>query len=97
MFIWQPEIVQSFKNAPDHFSEPPPDINSYFAKENIEVAEFMKATESLPASEKIHEVQKHLLRAVRNTAVVGKYSNFHDIAIYTRGYRDRETIRLAYM
>ncbi|KAF8913977.1 RNA dependent RNA polymerase-domain-containing protein [Gymnopilus junonius] len=98
IFTWQPEIVQSFQNAPDHFSEPPSDINLNFARENLGVAEYITQTESVSnTEEKIRGLQKYLLGAICNTTVVGKYSNFHEIAIYTLGYRHPETIRLAYM
>ncbi|KDR83661.1 hypothetical protein GALMADRAFT_150744 [Galerina marginata CBS 339.88] len=95
-FITDPKIVDQFTNAPLHFSEPPRDINSHFARENVQVSTFQQSTAS-SVDYRIRQFQKHLLAAVCTPSVVGKYSNFHDIAIYTLGYRDKETIRLAYM
>lgn len=46
---------------------------------------------------KTREAQRYLLGAIRDTSVVGKYSIFHDNAIYSLGYTHPETIRLAYM
>jgi RNA-dependent RNA polymerase len=46
---------------------------------------------------KIYQVQKWLLGAVRDTTLVGKYSTFHEIATYLHGYDHPDTIRMAYM
>ena len=45
----------------------------------------------------IPQLQSFLLGGLRDISSVGKYSNFHDMAIYTLGYAHEETIRLAYM
>jgi len=79
------------------YADAPKDINSYFSRENIEVTTFQENIKSTSTDNQIRQFQKHLLGAVLNTAVVGKYSTFHEIAIYTLGYTHPETIRLAYM
>ncbi|KAF9569288.1 hypothetical protein CPC08DRAFT_701791 [Agrocybe pediades] len=96
-FIIEPSIVQNFKQADLKYADPPPDINSNFARENTEVVQFQKQIESTSVENQIRQFQRHLLGAVRNTTVVGKYSTFHETAIYTLGYTHPETIRLAYM
>ncbi|KIM46105.1 hypothetical protein M413DRAFT_16853 [Hebeloma cylindrosporum] len=97
IYIWQPELVEAFNNAPLHFSEPPADIKKYFARENEEVATFQKKIATISEENKIHQLQKWLLGAVRDTTVVGKYSTFHEISTYLYGYDHPDTIRLAYM
>jgi hypothetical protein len=42
-------------------------------------------------------MQAYLLSAIRDMAVVGKYSNWHINSTYSLGYSHPETIRLAYM
>lgn len=97
LVIFQPEVVEAFKESPLHYSEPPADIKSYFKRENEEVVAFLRRVASLDEASKIYKLQEYLLGAVRDTSVVGKYSNFHDVATYTLGYTHPETIRLAYM
>lgn len=97
LVIFQPEVVEAFKEPPLHYSEPPSDIESYFKCENEKVATFRARTDPLDDVSKISELQEYLLRAIRDTSVVGKYSNFHVNATYTLGYTHPETIRLAYM
>jgi len=41
LVIFQPEVVETFKEAPLHYSEPPPDIKNYFQRENVEVVAFL--------------------------------------------------------
>ncbi|KAF9485277.1 hypothetical protein BDN70DRAFT_627571 [Pholiota conissans] len=96
-YIWQPELVEPFKNAPLHFSEPPADIKKYFARENEEAKVFHEKTKNISPEYKIRQFQLHLLGAIRDPSIVGKYSTFHEIATYTLGYGHPETKRLAYM
>ena len=97
LVIFQPEVVEAFKEPPLHYSEPPPDIKSYFKRENEEVVTFLAKVAPLDDAGKIYKLQEYLLGAIRDTSVVGKYSIFHETATYTLGYTHRETIRLAYM
>lgn len=97
LVIFQPEVVEAFKESPLHYSEPPPDIKSYFKRENEEVSTFLVRVAPLDEAFKIHKLQEYLLGSIRDTSVVGKYSIFHETAIYTLGYTHPETIRLAYM
>ena len=99
LVIFQPELVETFNEAPLHYSEPPPDIKKYFQRENVEVAAFLNKVAHLDDAAKINKLQEYLLGAgaTRDTTVVGKYSTFHDVATYTLGYTHPETIRLAYM
>jgi hypothetical protein len=90
-------VVEAFTNASLHFSEPPANIKEYFARENEEVAAFQEKIAGMSNEHKIRRLQEWLLRAVCDTTVVGKYSTFHEIAIYLRGYDHADTIRLAYM
>ena len=99
LVIFQPEIVETFNEAPLRFSEEPPGIRNYFQRENVEVVEFLNKVAHLDDAAKIYRLQEYLLGAgaARDTTVVGRYSSFHDVATYTLGYRHEETIRLAYM
>ena len=98
LVIFQPEVVEAFKEPPLDGSKPPPDFDEkYFKRDNEQVVEFLNRVSPLDDAAEIYELQEHLLTAVRDTSVVGKYSKFHDNAIYTLGYTHPETIRLAHM
>lgn len=100
LIIYDPLLVGPFINAPLKFSNPPFDIGDNFVgKGNRKsVTELLTGYPSPPNGiEFVHELQNYLLGNLRDTSVVGKYSNMHENAIYTLGYRSPETIRLAYM
>jgi hypothetical protein len=97
IFIYQPELVQPFKNAPAHLADPPPDIDANFLKQNEGVLQHLERTKFLSVEDQIRERQYYLLGAVRDTGVYGSYSNFHEISTYMLGYDHAETIRLAHM
>ena len=94
--IWQPAIVSVFKNAPLQYSSPPKDLLDNFKKETSRVSEIVVKHGSDPASME-SQIQSFLLGGLQDQSLVGKYSNFHDIATYTLGYGHPETTRLAYM
>ncbi|KAF9244585.1 RNA dependent RNA polymerase-domain-containing protein [Melanogaster broomeanus] len=94
--IWQPEIVNGFKSPPLHYSVPPATLMENFKKDITSAAAFLERySGGLQAA--IPDLQAFLLAGLQDTTQVGKYSNFHDVAIYTRGYSHPDTIRLAYM
>ncbi|KAJ7047282.1 RNA dependent RNA polymerase-domain-containing protein [Mycena alexandri] len=97
LVIWQPELVDPFRNAPLSFSEEPPEVAECFSPKNETVVDFLQRTGSMTDAEQLREMQSYLLSAIRDMAVVGKYSNWHMNAAYTLGYQHKETIRLAYM
>ncbi|CAK5275618.1 unnamed protein product [Mycena citricolor] len=97
LLVWHPSFVDPFVPAPLHFSEEPVGVASAFSPNNELVAEFLERTRTMTPAQQLSEMQAYLLSAVLNISVVGKYSNWHLNALYTLGYRDPETIRLAYM
>jgi len=107
-YIYQPELVEPFKNADPSYADPPADINAYFTSEkeeedsdlpqrDEEVTAFIERTQSASEGKQIQELQSHLLGALRAEWIVGKYSKYHDMATYKRGYKHEDTIRLANM
>lgn len=99
LVIFQPEVVEAFKEPPLHYSDAPTKrfIDDYFERDKEDVATFLTHVASGDDAAKIQKLQEYLLGAVRDTSVVGKYSNFHGAATYTLGYSHPETIRLAKM
>lgn len=95
--IWQPELVQDFVNANPSFADPPLNLDSKFEIENKQVHEFLAEIEGCSEDNKINEVQKYLLGTLKDFTLVGKYSNFHEVSVYTNGYKSKETKLLAYM
>ncbi|KAH7912600.1 RNA dependent RNA polymerase-domain-containing protein [Hygrophoropsis aurantiaca] len=96
--IWDPNIVQHFTNADLKYSTPAPDfLKDNFVKESLSAHTFWEENKHKHSELLLPLVQKFLLGGLRDTSLVGKYSNFHDLAIYLKGYNHSETIRLAYM
>ena len=96
---WDPVIVTPFQNANARLGNPPSDDfqKENFMVENISVPDFQKHIAGLPEVKRIREYQEHLLAAIRDTSIVGKYSNFHDNCVYRKGYAHPESLRLAHM
>jgi len=95
--IFEPAIVDKFKNASSSYSTPPAGIEEGFEKKLETVQNFLKTIEPMSEDAKIRTFQGYALASVRETSVVGMYSNFHLISTYVNGYRDSETTRLAHM
>ncbi|KAJ7129577.1 RNA dependent RNA polymerase-domain-containing protein [Mycena epipterygia] len=97
LVIWQPELVDPFINAPLEYSEEPSSVAACFEPKNETVGDFLERTRFQSPEQQLRDMQHYLLSAIRDMAVVGKYSNWHINATYTLGYTHSETIRLAYM
>ncbi len=95
--IWQPEIVNAFKNADPKYADPPADLKEQFSKNNETVAEFQARLQGSDEAVQIRERQRYLLGPLRDPSIVGQYSNMHDCAVYMKGYQHPDSIRLAYM
>ncbi|KAI6047736.1 RNA dependent RNA polymerase-domain-containing protein [Pisolithus marmoratus] len=92
--IWQPTIVGPFRNAPLCHSFPPNDLLNNFSKESCTMSDLIKEHGLHPSTMEAR-IQSFLLGGLQSNAQVGRYSNFHDVAIYTLGYNHKETIRFA--
>ncbi|CAK5275616.1 unnamed protein product [Mycena citricolor] len=93
LLVWHPSFVDPHLTI----QQEPVGVASAFSPNNELVAEFLERTRTMTPAQQLSEMQAYLLSAVLNISVVGKYSNWHLNALYTLGYRDPETIRLAYM
>ncbi|KAG1757697.1 RNA dependent RNA polymerase-domain-containing protein [Suillus lakei] len=95
--VWQPSIVSHFNNADLKYSHPPDNLSENFHKNTLRVDEFLEQHQGSKLVDLIPRLQSFLLGGLRDISSVGKYSNLHDVAVYTLGYAHNETIRLAYM
>ncbi|KAG1795927.1 RNA dependent RNA polymerase-domain-containing protein [Suillus plorans] len=95
--IWQPSIVSHFKNADLKYSHPPDNLSENFHKNTLRVDDFLEQHQGCKFDDVIPRLQSFLLGGLRDISSVGKYSNLHDVTVYTLGYAHNETIRLAYM
>ncbi|KAH7915886.1 RNA dependent RNA polymerase-domain-containing protein [Hygrophoropsis aurantiaca] len=96
--IWDPTIVKPFTNANLRYSHPPPNfIADNFVQNSLRAKTFWDDHKHTAPECIIAGMQPFLLSGLRDTSLVGRYSNFHDLAMYLKGYSDPETIRLAYM
>jgi RNA-dependent RNA polymerase len=95
MVYWEPSIVEKFKQ-PKVVDKPCGLEEKYFEEHVERVTSFHdRHAKSSPG-----EVQRSLLSAMLRSldnANVGSYNKYHAYAVYTQGYSDPETIRLAYM
>jgi RNA-dependent RNA polymerase len=95
--VWQPSIVSHFNNADLKYSHPPDNLFENFHKNTLRVDDFLEQHQGSQLDDLIPRLQSFLLGGLRDISSVGKYSNLHDVAVYTLGYAHNETIRLAYM
>ncbi|KAG1767262.1 RNA dependent RNA polymerase-domain-containing protein [Suillus occidentalis] len=95
--VWQPSIVSHFKNADLKYANPPDNLSENFHKNTLRVDDFLEQHQGSKFDDLIPRLQSFLLGGLRDISSVGKYSNLHDVAVYTIGYAHSETIRLAYM
>ncbi|KAG1866468.1 RNA dependent RNA polymerase-domain-containing protein [Suillus tomentosus] len=95
--VWQPSIVSHFKNADLKYSHPPDNLSENFHKNTLRVDDFLEQHQGCKFDDVIPRLQSFLLGGLRDISSVGKYSNLHDVAVYTLGYAHNETVRLAYM
>ncbi|KAJ6489328.1 RNA dependent RNA polymerase-domain-containing protein, partial [Mycena vitilis] len=97
LLIWYPELVHPFTNAPLQFSVEPPSVAECLFSESETVGQFLDRTKECAQQERVEGLQDYLVGSVCDDSVVGCYSNWHLNALYSRGYDDPETIRLAYI
>jgi RNA-dependent RNA polymerase len=95
--FYDPDIVKNFQNADEKYSYEPKGLAVNFSQNTDKVADVLERIRGESPISQLQELQKFLLGAIRDTSMVGKYSSYHDHAIYTLGYNHPETIRLNYM
>ncbi|KAI0005558.1 RNA dependent RNA polymerase-domain-containing protein [Russula compacta] len=97
MVNWAPSVVEKFK--PSKVVEKPDGFEKKYFVEHVERVQNFCDFHRHSNSDKT-QIQKSLLLVMLrglDEAYVGNYSKFHSYAVYTKGYSDKETIRLAYM
>lgn len=96
--FWDPLLVHSFINSDEKFATEPVGLGLSFCPsgDNEKVHQFINRSESWTPSAKILVMQRYLLGALRDPSIVGKYSSMHDNAMYSLGYSNPRTIKLAY-
>jgi RNA-dependent RNA polymerase len=96
--IWQPNIVEPFKNAHAQYMKPPENLYKQFHIKNETVKEYLqRVPQTSPISHQIQQLQTVLMAPLSEKYVVGTYSNMHDNAMYALGYSHPTTILLAWM
>jgi RNA-dependent RNA polymerase len=93
--IWQPEIVQPFRNSDPKYASSPEGIMDDLQKGNKPMKNFLDR--KLKPDKIAEELTPFLLGGLQDTSLVGTYSNWHLISTYRNGYDHPETIRLAWM
>ncbi|KAF7323769.1 Dimethylaniline monooxygenase [Mycena kentingensis (nom. inval.)] len=94
--IWDPTMVELFRNADDGYSIEPKSVAGAFTRDATTVATFLAENRDTSPKNKAEKLQKYLLGALRNPSDVGSYSGLHDNTVLSRGYGDAQTVELAY-
>ena len=97
MIFYDYQIVNSYRPADLQFSLEPKEVADAFSKVNEKVLVFLERIYSQKEAEKLKELQKYLLGAIRDSSIIGTYSTFHDNATYRFGYDHKNTIYLVYV
>jgi hypothetical protein len=96
--IWQPNLVEPFKNAHAQYMDPPTGLYDHFHMKNETVQDYLqRVPQTSPVSHQIQEMQTVLMAPLSGQYVVGTYSTMHDNAIYALGYSHPTTLLLAWM
>ncbi|THH18623.1 hypothetical protein EW146_g2394 [Bondarzewia mesenterica] len=95
MVTWDPSIVEPFRNS--SFIPAPVDfINTNFDRQIETVEAFARRISNVSPDIAHREMIKVLLGGLTNSEI-GRYSTFHDNAVYACGYTHPKAVRLAYM
>ncbi|KAI9459182.1 RNA dependent RNA polymerase-domain-containing protein [Lactarius psammicola] len=97
--IWEPSIVEHFKNSDPKYAEPPAKLSELFHVKNETVDEFLERVPptSTTTNHQVQELQQVFMAPLRDLFVVGTYSTMHDNAIYALGYTHPMTTLLAWI
>ncbi|SRR6266404_1833082 len=96
--IWEPSIVEHFRNADRKHADPPENLSELFDVKNETVKDFLeRVPPTTGATYQIQELQHVFMAPLRDLFVVGTYSTMHDNAIYALGYTHPMTTQLAWM
>lgn len=82
LVIWDQCIVGQFSNAPIEFSIPHPSVEKAFVRDSLTVAKYLEEVKDDTDLVARTRLQKYLLRALRDTTLLGTYSTYHDNAVY---------------
>jgi RNA-dependent RNA polymerase len=99
--IWEPQLVEPFRNANDDISVEPDAVKpdtplSCFHSTKETVRDFVNNTGNMDPEERTMQLQTYLLRSVSVASLTGKYSVWYDNAVYKHGYGSPEAILLAF-
>ncbi|KAG8821045.1 hypothetical protein FRC18_011525 [Serendipita sp. 400] len=87
MIIWEPSIVQPFKNAPLHFREPPAGFKDNFDKVTTPVNLVYQECGQLSEPEYSTKIAQHLLGSVGEGDSFSIYNSFWNMSVCKFGLR----------
>lgn len=93
--IWQPEIVQNFRNA--ELCRLPEELKDDFVWAKESVSDFLKRAPLSDSQRHVQEVLPYLLNPVLRQAQISEYNDMHLNSAYMYGYGNRRTQRLGHM
>lgn len=88
--------MQAFTNADLKYSIVPQGMDYCFAHDTLSVRDFLETMKSESTTTMVRNAQRYLLGALRDTTLLGNYSNYHDNAIHEKGYAHPVAINYAY-
>ena len=96
LLIYDLDIVNAFINADPKFSVEPENFADNFESNTETVFDVLRRAGTSPTAIN-RELQRYLGGDRQDPTLIGKYSTWHDQAIYVLGYDHAATIRLVYL
>ncbi|KZT52835.1 hypothetical protein CALCODRAFT_520474 [Calocera cornea HHB12733] len=94
--VWEPRIVEPFKNADPRFADQPDGFEDFLERDTTTVAEMIDKFQTLSIPERRLEIQKYLLCDLKSDFQMQGYSNRHDVALYLLGASHPKTVEFAH-
>ena len=96
LLIYNLDIVNAFINADLKFSVEPENFADNFESHTETVSDVLCRAGTSPTAIN-RELQRYLGGDRQDPTLIGKYSSWHDQAVYVLGYDHAVTIRLVYL
>ncbi|KZO90313.1 RdRP-domain-containing protein [Calocera viscosa TUFC12733] len=94
--VWEPQLVEPFKNADPGFADQPKDFESFLDRDLTTVASLIDETRTWGAQAKRLQIQKYLLSDLNSDFQMQGYSTRHDVALYLLGASHPKAVEFAH-
>ncbi|PVG00656.1 hypothetical protein CPB86DRAFT_782489 [Serendipita vermifera] len=100
--IWQPEILDNWKDPDPSFAERPDGFENLLKKEEHKISSILSKFPGYKSDQQekealVMEIQGSIVAGLKMKQYIGLYSDWHDKAVAFHGYSHPKTIELAYL